>query len=44
MVPKVDMDSEGFFFPLILWCRQICDHLQEDIAKFGYRPNMKQNF
>jgi hypothetical protein len=28
------------FFP-ILWCSQTGYHAQEDLAKFGHRPNMK---
>ncbi len=35
----------GPFFFSILWCRQTGDHPQEDLAKFGYIPNMKvENF
>ncbi len=30
-----------FFFLPILWCSQAGDHLQEDLAKFGHRPDMK---
>jgi len=29
-----------FFFPILL-CDKTGDHPQEDLAKFGYRPDMK---
>jgi hypothetical protein len=31
----------GPFFSSILWCCQTGNHPQEDLAKFGYIPNMK---
>jgi hypothetical protein len=32
------------FFFLILLCDKTGDHTQEDLAKFGYRPDMKVEF
>jgi len=29
------------FFSSILWCSQSGNHLDENLAKFGYNPNMK---
>jgi hypothetical protein len=34
-----------FFFPLVFLCSPTGDHSQEDLAKFGNRPDMKvENF
>jgi hypothetical protein len=30
-----------FFYWAILWSSETSDHLQEDLAKFGYKPVMK---
>jgi hypothetical protein len=40
---KLSLDK-GFFFPSILWGRSTSDHLQEDLAKFGYRSKSKVEF
>ncbi len=30
-----------YFYWAILWSSETSDHLQEDLAKFGYKPVMK---
>ncbi len=38
---KFDKRKLSWFCPSIAWCSQIDDHPPKDLAKFGYRPNMK---
>jgi hypothetical protein len=34
--------NQGFLFFSSLWCKQTGDGSQEDLAKFGHRPDMKK--
>lgn len=33
---------QGLFFS-ILWCGRIGDHVEEDLAEFGYKAKIKKN-
>ncbi len=40
ILKEIGSYKQGWFFS-ILWCSQTGDYSQEDLAKFGYRPDVK---
>jgi hypothetical protein len=39
--PTITPNLGQGFWQLILWCSQTGNHVQEHLAKFGYRPDTK---